>query len=166
VGRLPETDRREPRARHVLRVPGRGPVGRPAKALEGASYGALHRLGWLGGRLPTKLDEGVKKAGMAGVVFAPRYATVKNAEFFTEKILDATVGDPQRFLVVISPIAIYEQQFRTLWQLMVDYRERYGCFTFLTLYVKSIRSPTSRRATRTTSGGSSSSSTSGSTPTS
>jgi hypothetical protein len=110
------------------------------RALEGASYGALHRLGWLGGRLPTKLDESVKKAGMAGVVFAPRYATVKNAEFFTEKILDATVGDPQRFLVVISPIAIYEQQFRTLWQLMVDYRERYGCFTFLTLYVKSIRS--------------------------
>jgi hypothetical protein len=111
------------------------------RAVESAAHGGLHRLGWMGGRLPTKLDEVVKKAGMAGVVFAPPYATVKNAEFFTEKILDATVGDPQRFLVVISPIAIYEQQFRDLWQLLIDYRERYGCFTFLTLYVKSIRSP-------------------------
>jgi FAD/FMN-containing dehydrogenase len=111
------------------------------RALERVSHGGLHRLGWMGGRLPTKLDEAVKKVGMAGVVFAPPYATVKNAEFFTEKILDATVGDPQRFLVVISPIAIYEEQFRRLWQLLVDYRERYGCFTFLTLYVKAIRSP-------------------------
>jgi hypothetical protein len=111
------------------------------RAVERAAHGGLHRLGWMGGRLPTKLDEIVKKAGMAGVVFAPPYATVKNAEFFTEKILDATVGDPQRFLVVISPIAIYEQQFRALWRLLVDFRERYECFTFLTLYVKSIRSP-------------------------
>jgi hypothetical protein len=111
------------------------------RAIESMAHAGLHRLGWMGGRLPTKLDEVVKKAGMAGVVFAPPYATVKNAEFFTEKILDATVGDPQRFLVVISPMAIYEQQFRELWRLLVDYRERYGCFTFLTLYVKSIRSP-------------------------
>jgi hypothetical protein len=111
------------------------------RAIESMAHGGLHRLGWMGGRLPTKLDEVVKKAGMAGVVFAPPYATVKNAEFFTEKILDATVGDPQRFLVVISPIGIYEQQFRTLWRLLVDFRERYGCFTFLTLYVKSICSP-------------------------
>jgi len=111
------------------------------KATELASYGGLHRLGWMAGRLPGGIDKAVKMAGMAGVVMAPKYATVKNAEFFTEKILDATVGDPQRFLVVISPIDDYEDQFRTLWDLLVDYRDRYGCFTFITLYVKSIDSP-------------------------
>lgn len=111
------------------------------KAAELASYGGLHRLGWMAGRLPGGIDKAVKMAGMAGVVLAPRYATVKNAEFFTEKILDATVGDPQRFLVVISPIDIYEEQFRRLWDLLVDYRDRYACFTFITLYVKSIDSP-------------------------
>ena len=111
------------------------------KAAELASYGGLHRLGWMAGRLPEGIDKAVKMAGMAGVVLAPRYATVKNAEFFTEKILDATVGDPQRFLVVISPIDIYEEQFRRLWDMLVDYRDRYGCFTFITLYVKSIDSP-------------------------
>ncbi len=111
------------------------------RGLESVAYGGLHRLGWLAGRLPEKVDKVVKLAGMAGVVLAPKYATVKNAEFFTEKILDATVGDPQRFLVVISPIGIYEEQFRLLWDMMVDYRTRYRCFTFITLYVKSIKSP-------------------------
>jgi hypothetical protein len=111
------------------------------KAVEKMAYGGLHRLGWMAGRLPEKIDKTVKLAGMAGVIFAPRYATVKNAEFFTEKILDATVGDPQRFLVVISPIAIYEQQFRRLWQMMTDYRDTYRCFTFVSLYVKSMKSP-------------------------
>ena len=80
-------------------------------------------------------------AGMAGVIRSPRYATVKNAEFFTEKILDATVGDPQRFLVVISPIERYEEQFRRLWELLTHYRDAFDCFTFLSLYVKSIDSP-------------------------
>lgn len=111
------------------------------KVLEKMAYGGLHRLGWMAGRLPDKVDKTVKLAGMAGVLFAPRYATVKNAELFTEKILDATVGDPQRFLVVLAPIGIYEEQVRRLWQLMTDYRDKYRCFTFLTLYVKSIKSP-------------------------
>lgn len=111
------------------------------KASEFAAYGSLHRLGWMAGRLPNKVDRAVKMAGMAGVLVGPRYATVKNAEYFTEKILDATVGDPQRFLVVISPIAIYEEQFRRLWRMLADYRDVHGCFTFLSLYVKSIDSP-------------------------
>lgn len=111
------------------------------KASEFAAYGSLHRLGWVAGRLPDKIDRAVKMAGMAGVLIGPRYATVKNAEYFTEKILDATVGDPQRFLVVISPIDIYEEQFRRLWSMLVEYRETHGCFTFISLYVKSIDSP-------------------------
>lgn len=111
------------------------------KASELASYAGLHRLGWMAGRLPGGVDKAVKMAGMAGVVLAPRYATVKNAEFFTEKILDATVGDPQRFLVVISPIEIYEEQIRRLWSMLTGYRDAHGCFTFITLYVKSIDSP-------------------------
>ena len=111
------------------------------KASEFGAYGGLHRLGWMAGRLPNKVDKAVKMAGMAGVLTGPKYATVKNAEFFTEKILDATVGDPQRFLVVISPIDVYEEQFRRLWRMLVDYREAHGCFTFISLYVKSIDSP-------------------------
>jgi FAD/FMN-containing dehydrogenase len=111
------------------------------RASEAASYGGLHRLGWMAGRLPEGADKAVKMAGMAGVLVGPKYATVRNAEFFTEKILDATVGDPQRFLVVISPIEIYEEQFHRLLQMVIDYREAHGCFTFISLYVKSINSP-------------------------
>ncbi|NIR35457.1 MAG: hypothetical protein GWO22_05375, partial [Actinobacteria bacterium] len=59
-------------------------------------------------------------------MFAPRYATVKNAEFFTEKTLDATVGDPQRFMVVISPMDHYEEHFRRVWAILERYREETG----------------------------------------
>lgn len=110
------------------------------RTAESVAYGALHRLGWMAGRLPERVDKLVKLVGMAGVIRSPRHATVKNAEFFTEKILDATVGDPQRFLVVISPIGQYEEQFRRLWTLLTDYRDTHRCFTFLSLYVKSIDS--------------------------
>lgn len=108
------------------------------KAIDAASHGVLHRLGAIAGRLPEKVDKLVKMAGLAGIVFAPRYATVKNAEYFTEKTVDSTVGDPQRFLVVISPIDSYEDHFRKLWAMLERYRDETGCFTFLSLYVKSI----------------------------
>jgi hypothetical protein len=110
------------------------------RSIESVAYGSLHRLGWLAGRLPRRVDELVKMAGMAGVVRAPKYATVKNAELFTEKILDATVGDPQRFLVVLAPMQVYEEMVRRMWDVVTDYRERYRCFTFITLYVKGITS--------------------------
>lgn len=108
------------------------------KAIDAASHGVLHGLGALSGRLPEKVDRLVKMAGLAGIVFAPKYATVKNAEYFTEKTVDATVGDPQRFLVIISPMDRYEDHFRKLWTILERYRDQTGCFTFLTLYVKSI----------------------------
>jgi FAD/FMN-containing dehydrogenase len=108
------------------------------RAVDAAAHGVLHRLGAIAGRLPEAVDRVVKMVGMAGVVFAPRYATIKNAEFFTEKTLDATVGDPQRFMVVISPMDRYEEHFRRVWSLLERYREETGCFTFLTLYFKSI----------------------------
>ena len=108
------------------------------KAVDAAAHGVLHGLGAVAGRLPERVDRVVKMAGLAGIVYAPRYATVKNAEYFTEKTVDATVGDPQRFLVVISPIDRYEDHFRRLWAYLDGYRSRTGCFTFLSLYVKSI----------------------------
>ncbi|NIX19302.1 MAG: hypothetical protein GWN07_05455, partial [Actinobacteria bacterium] len=51
---------------------------------------------------------------------------MKNAEFFTEKTLDATVGDPQRFMVVISPMDHYEEHFRRVWAILERYREETG----------------------------------------
>ncbi len=110
------------------------------RAIEKVAYGGLHRLGWMAGKLPDKIDEVVKTAGMVGVIYGPKYATVKNAELFTEKILDATVGDPQRFLVAIAPMRSYEDLVHRMWQILGDYRETHRCFTFITLYVKSIRS--------------------------
>ncbi|MGZ4335627.1 MAG: FAD-binding protein [Gaiellaceae bacterium] len=105
------------------------------------SYGYLHRLGYVAGRLPSKIDELVKILGTLGILFGPRYGRVKNIEYFAEKILDSTVGDPMRMFVVLLPLDTYPETFRDFWSLMIGYRERHGCFTFVSVYLKSIASP-------------------------
>ena len=104
------------------------------------AYGYLHRIGFLAGRLPPGVDRLLKYIGTIGVIFSPRYASIKNIEFFTDKILDSTAGDPTRMLIVLAPIDRYRDLFRDTYDLMVRYREEYGCFTFVSVYVKSIHS--------------------------
>jgi|GEM_PF-1385721 len=105
-----------------------------------ASYGYLHRIGYMAGRLPPGVDRTLKYIGTAGVIFSPKFATIKNIEFFTDKILDSTVGDPTRMFIVLAPLHRYEELFRDSFNLMVDWRERTGCFTFVSVYVKCITS--------------------------
>lgn len=104
------------------------------------SYGFLHGIGMLAGRLPRRLDVLLKYVGTVGVMLSPRYASIKNVEVFTDRILDSSVGDPTRMLIVLGPAEKYGVLFRELFPLFRDYRDRYGCFTFLSLYVKAIRS--------------------------
>jgi hypothetical protein len=110
------------------------------KARNTGSYGVLHGIGRVAGNLPGKLDVALKYVGMGGVMLSPKFASIKNIEFFTDKVLDSTVGDPTRMLIVLGPLDRYEQLFRSCWALMDGYRESHGCFTFLSVYVKSIRS--------------------------
>jgi hypothetical protein len=105
-----------------------------------ASYGVLHGMGLVAGNLPEKMDKALKYVGMTGVMLSPKYASIKNIEFFTDKLLDSTVGDPTRMLIVLGPLDRYEALFRSCWGLLDGYRDEHGCFTFLSVYVKSIRS--------------------------
>jgi len=77
-------------------------------------------------------------AGRSGI--SPRYATVKNVESFSDKVLDATVGEPTRYLVALPPVDQYAALSRRLFELLIGYRERFQCLTFVALYVKGIRS--------------------------
>ena len=104
------------------------------------SYGYLHGIGFLAGRVPSRVDHLLKAAGEAGIVFAPRYASIKNVEVFVDKTLDFTVGDPTRWLIVWAPVGGYDALFRTLYDLLVEYRTRFGCFTFLSVDVRPFRS--------------------------
>jgi hypothetical protein len=110
------------------------------KARNTGSYGVLHGIGRIAGNLPEKLDVALKYVGMGGVMLSPKYASIKNIEFFTDKLLDSTVGDPTRMLIVLGPLDRYEELFRRCWGLLDGYRDSHGCFTFLSVYVKSIRS--------------------------
>jgi hypothetical protein len=105
-----------------------------------AAYGYMHALGRIAGRLPKVIDELVKYLGMLGVIFSPKYASVRNIESFTDKILDSTVGDPTRMLIVLAPAEHYQNLFRQLYELMLEYRKQYKCFTFISFYVKAINS--------------------------
>jgi hypothetical protein len=104
------------------------------------AYGFLHGVGYVSGRLPDALDRALKYVGLGGIVLSPKYATVKNAETFSDKILDATVGEPTRYLVSIAPMRSYDAVCRRLFALLKDYRQRTGCFSVITLYVKGIKS--------------------------
>jgi hypothetical protein len=117
------------------------------RLLERLSYGVLHGLGHWAGRLPAGVDQVVKYLGMAGVLLSPRHASYKNVEFFTDRILDSSVGDPTRMLIVLAPRDAYPVLFRSLYELSLNYRERHGCLRSISIYVKAIRSAYLERAT-------------------
>jgi FAD binding domain len=112
-----------------------------AKARDYINYTYLDGLGWLADHTPTSVGTALKALGMLGVLMSPQYATVKNVEFFTDKVLDSMVGDPTRMFIIIAPIDAFDTLFQSAYDLMVEFREQHHCFTFLSVYVKSIHSP-------------------------
>jgi hypothetical protein len=113
----------------------------PAVQVENdVAYGILDGIGYVAGRLPAAIDRPLKYVGLMGILFSPRYATIKNAESFSDKIIDSTVGEPTRYLVAIAPQARLDVVCRRLMALLQRYRERHNCFSVLTLYLKGIRS--------------------------
>lgn len=111
-----------------------------ARRRDSLSYNVLHGIGAVAGRLPRATDRALKYVGMSGVLFSPPFASVKNVEFFTDKILDSTVGDPTRMFIVLAPLGSYEGLFQRTYELMLDFRKTHHCFTFVSVYVKSIKS--------------------------
>lgn len=104
------------------------------------AYGYLHFLGRIAGRLPGAIDLFVKYLGIIGIIFSPRYATIKDVEAFTDKVLDSSVGDPTRMFVVLAPVEAYDSLFRAAYKLCIEYRTRTRSFTFISFYVKAIES--------------------------
>jgi hypothetical protein len=104
------------------------------------AYEILHRIGYVAGTLPRDLDRTLKYIGTAGILLSPRYASIKNVEFFSDKIIKATVGDPSRMLIILVPLDQYAALFERVWTLLAGYRDERGCFTFISGYVKGIRS--------------------------
>ena len=105
------------------------------------AHGYLHALGYVAGRLPRMLDLIVQYLGVLGIILAPRYASIKNVEAFADKVLDATVGDSNRMLIVFAPAEKYADMFRALYELCREYRAAEGCVTYISVYVKGIDSP-------------------------
>ena len=112
-----------------------------AKARDYVAYTYLDGLGWLADHVPTDVGSALKVLGMLGVVMSPQYATVKNVEFFTDKVLDSMCGDPTRMFIILAPLENFDTLFQTAYDLMLEFRQKRQCFTFLSVYVKSIHSP-------------------------
>jgi hypothetical protein len=117
-----------------------------ARLRDRLGYGYLHRIGYVAGRLPASIDRAVKYLGTAGLVFSPRYGTVKNVESFSDRVLDATAGDPTRMFIVLAPLERYETIVRGAYELVRDFRQEHRCFTFISTYVKPVRSSYLARA--------------------
>lgn len=110
-------------------------------------YGKLHTFGKFAGRLPRPLEVGNKFLGMIGIIFSPKYASIKNVETFTDMVLDSSIGDPTRMFIILAPIDKYENLFRGTRAILAKYRDEQGVFPFISIYVKAIRSPYLAKAT-------------------
>jgi hypothetical protein len=108
--------------------------------LDRSVYGYFHGLAKRAGTLPTAVDKVVKGLGTAGVFLPPHYATIKNVEFFSDRMVDSTVGDPTRWFIMLVPSQQYAEMFRQLYELACAFRARYECFSFVGMYVKVLRS--------------------------
>jgi FAD/FMN-containing dehydrogenase len=104
------------------------------------NHAYLHSLGLLSGRLPASLEQVVEGLGAQGLFFAPRYATVKNLERFLDQVIDYSGSDPNRFVIIWTPIDAWAPLFREVYALMMDFKKRYACFTFITADNGTIRS--------------------------
>lgn len=114
----------------------------PVKKILGrVTNGYLQSLGYVAGRLPPVVDDVVKVVGMAGIMLSPPYATIKEVERFTDQVLDSTAGDPTRMLVALAPVENYAALFRRMYDACVAERARSGAITFISVYVKALRSP-------------------------
>lgn len=113
----------------------------PLKSLYNrVAYGYQQYLGYWAGRLPSALDEFVKYLGMGSILLPPGYGTTKNIERFTDQVLDSTVGDPTRMFIVLAPVEHYETLLRELNEVCLRERRASGALTFVSIYVKAIRS--------------------------
>lgn len=105
-----------------------------------SKYGYLYGLGKYQGTMPDQLDMGSKLLGLAGILVAPKYASVKHVEFFTDKILDSSVGDPVRWFMYLVPMDRYAALAAEVYELARSYRTNHKCFTAITQPVKALRS--------------------------
>jgi hypothetical protein len=107
------------------------------------THACMHLIGRFAGRLPPPLDRLerlLQYLGVVGIIFSPRYASVANVESFADKVIDSSVGDPTRMLIVLTPAEHYAVMFRRLSDLCRRYRDSWRCLTFFFIYVKGIRS--------------------------
>jgi hypothetical protein len=110
-------------------------------AVNRVHYGYLHGLGRFAGELPTAIDVTVKYMGMVGIMLSPRFASLKNVETFTDRVLDSSVGDPTRMFIVLAPVSRFSTLFFRIHSLFLDVRKSTGAFTFVSIYTKAIHSP-------------------------
>ena len=111
-----------------------------ARFVNRVHYGYLHWIGDRAGRSAAWFEKVLKVLGMLGIIYSPKYATLKNVETFSDRIIDSSEGDPLRMLIVLAPMDRYEPLFRGLHAILDRFRRDHDAFAFISFYVKAIKS--------------------------
>jgi hypothetical protein len=90
--------------------------------------------------LPPAAGAVVKYLGVASLLFPPAYTTAARVERSTDDLVDASVGDPTRMLIVFAPAERFEPVVHELLDVCADVRRDTGAIGAVVLYVKPIRS--------------------------
>jgi hypothetical protein len=106
---------------------------------ERVAYAYLHWVGRRAARVPSALHMVMRYLGVLGVMISPKYASAKNVEMFTDKVLDYNIGDPPRNFVVLAPMDEFACVFRKVHTRCLEQRRR-GAFSYITFHVKGIKS--------------------------
>ncbi len=102
------------------------------RALTTGQHAYLHTLGVFSGRVPGWVEWIIEGLGVQGLFFPPKYATIKNLEAFLDKVIDYSASDPNRFIIVWTPVEEWASLYRKVFGLMREYKQRTKCFTFIT----------------------------------
>ncbi|HEX5474616.1 MAG TPA: FAD-binding oxidoreductase [Vicinamibacterales bacterium] len=103
-------------------------------------YGFYHRVGRRAGLLSPRRETIARALGTVGVLLPPRYGTIKDVEFFSDRMLSSTAGERSRWFILLVPSQSYRALFRAVYELGLEFRARYGCFHAVCMYVKALRS--------------------------
>lgn len=112
---------------------------RPDKLLRSRlAVGYQRMVGAAATQLPAPAARVAKYAGVAGMLLPSTYTTVARVERFTDDVVDATVGDPTRMLIVLPPAESFEPVARELLDVCAEARGDSGAVGAIALNVKPI----------------------------
>lgn len=103
-------------------------------------WGLRHGIAYFSGRVPRPADLALRQLALIGGMRQPRYTTYHYAEHLLDQMLDF-MTEPCRWFITWVPLESWREVASQQFELVTGLRGEHGCFSFITLDIRQIRSP-------------------------